>query len=74
MTHLEPALPTEGTELGGAPDSGDIAHYVPNGNFGFYYGKLQYWPGVVTLGSFDGDPMVFARQTEPFKVKIELAE
>ncbi|WP_147464091.1 cyclophilin-like fold protein [Sinorhizobium meliloti] len=74
VTHLEPALPTEGTELGGAPDSGDIAHYVPNGNFGFYYGKLQYWPGVVTLGSFDGDPMVFARQTEPFKVKIELAE
>lgn len=50
VTHLDPELPTEGTKLGGAPGTGDIAHYVPNGNFGFYYGQLKYWPGVVTLG------------------------
>lgn len=73
VTRLDPELPTEGTELGGAPGTGDIAHYVPNGNFGFYYGQLKYWPGVVTLGSFDGDPNVFARQTGPFEVTIERA-
>jgi hypothetical protein len=50
-----------------------MAHYVPNGNFGFYYGQLDYWPGVVTLGSFDGDPNVFALQTGPFEVTIERA-
>lgn len=73
VTLLDPELPTEGTDLGGAPGTGDIAHYVPNGNFGFYYGQLEYWPGVVTLGSFDGDPCVFARQTGPFEVTIERA-
>lgn len=71
VTRLDPELPTEGTELGGAPGTGDIAHYVPNGSFGFYYGQLRYWPGVVTLGSFDGDPDVFARQTGSFEVTIE---
>jgi len=73
VTRLDPELPTEGTELGGAPGPGDIAHYVPNGNFGFYYGQFQYWPGVVTLGTFDGDPEVFAQQTGPFEVTIEPA-
>jgi hypothetical protein len=73
VTLLDPELPTEGTELGGAPGIGDIAHNVPNGNFGFYYGQLEHWPGVVTLGFFDGDPDVFARQTGPFEVTIERA-
>jgi len=73
VTRLDPELSTEGTELGGAPGIGDIAHYVPNGNFGFYYGQFRYWPGVVTLGTFDGDPDVFARQTGPFEVTIERA-
>lgn len=71
VSHLDPPLDTEGTELGAAPGIGDIAHYVPNGNFGFYYGQLQHWPGAVVLGSFDGDPNVFAQQTEPFSVMIE---
>lgn len=73
--HIEPPLPTEGTELGGQPGVGEIAHYVPNGNLGFYYGQLaSYWPGVVSLGTFAGDPEVFARQTGPFSVTIEVAE
>lgn len=72
---IEPPLPAEGTELGGQPGAGEIAHYVPNGNLGFYYGQLaSYWPGVVSLGTFDGDPEVFARQTGPFSVTIEVAE
>ena len=72
---IQPPLPTEGTELGGQPGVGEIAHYVPNGNLGFYYGQLEsYWPGVVSLGTFDGDPDVFARQTSPFSVTIEVAE
>lgn len=73
VVHLDPELPTEGTKLGAAPGTGDIAHYVPNGNFGFYYGQLQYWSGAVVLGSFDGDPNVFAQQTGPFEVTIEVA-
>lgn len=73
VVHLDPELPTEGTKLGAAPGTGDIAHYVPNGNFGFYYGQLQYWSGAVVLGSFDGDPKVFAQQTGPFEVMIEVA-
>jgi hypothetical protein len=72
---IEPPLPTEGTELGGQPGTGEIAHYVPNGSLGFYYGQLaSYWPGVVSLGTFDGDPEVFARQSGPFSVTIEVAE
>ncbi len=72
---IEPPLPAEGTELGGQPGTGEIAHYVPNGNLGLYYGHLaSYWPGVVSLGTFDGDPAVFARQTGPFSVTIEVAE
>lgn len=72
--HIEPPLPSDGTELGGAPGVGEIAHYVPNGNLGFYYGQLAHWPGVVSLGTFDGDPDVFARQTGPFSVTMEVAE
>jgi len=72
---IEPPLPAEGTELGGQPGTGEIAHYVPNGNLGFYYGQLaSSWPGVVSLGTFDGDPEVFARQSGPFEVTIEVAE
>lgn len=73
VSHLEPPLETDGTELGAAPGIGDIAHYVPNGNFGFYYGQLQHWPGAVVLGKFDGDPNAFAKQTGPFSVTIEVA-
>lgn len=62
---IEPPLPTEGTVLGGRPGVGEIAHYVPNGNLGFYYGQLaSSWPGVVSLGTFDGDPKVFERRSE----------
>ena len=72
---IEPPLPAEGTELGGQPGTGEIAHYVPNGNLGFYYGQLaSNWSGVVSLGTFDGDPNVFARQSGPFPVTIEAAE
>lgn len=72
---IQPPLPAEGTELGGQPGVGEIAHYVPNGNLGFYYGQLaSYWPGVVSLGTYDGNPEVFARQTGPFSVTIEVAE
>jgi len=71
---IQPPLPTEGTALGGAPGVGEIAHYVPNGNLGFYYGQLaSYWPGVVSLGTFDGDPAVFAQKSGPFSVTIEVA-
>lgn len=72
---IDPPLPSEGTDLGGKPGVGEIAHYVPNGSLGFYYGQLaSYWPGVVSLGTFDGDPDVFARQNGPFPVTIEVAE
>ena len=69
---IKPPLPSEGTKLGGQPGTGEIAHYVPNGNLGFYYGQLSsYWPGVVSLGTFDGDPELFEQQTGPFEVTIE---
>jgi hypothetical protein len=38
---IEPPLPAEGTDLGGQPGVGEIAHYVPNGSLGFYYGQLE---------------------------------
>ncbi|WP_353474236.1 cyclophilin-like fold protein [Salipiger sp. H15] len=74
VTHLEPPLPTEGTELGAAPGPGDIALYVPSGNLGFYYGQLERWPGAVVLGTYEGDPSFFERQIGEFTVTIEAAE
>ncbi|WP_138470361.1 cyclophilin-like fold protein [Poseidonocella sp. HB161398] len=74
VTHLEPPLSTEGTELGAAPGPGDIALYVPSGNLGFYYGQLRHWPGAVVLGTYEGDPGFFERQTGEFTVTIEVAE
>lgn len=74
VTHLEPALSTDGTELGAAPGPGDIALYVPSGNLGFYYGQLEHWPGAVVLGTYEGDPGFFERQTGEFTVTIEAAE
>jgi hypothetical protein len=72
---IQPPLPTGGTDLGGAPGVGEIAHYVPNDNLGFYYGQLaSHWPGVVSLGTFDGDPEVFAQKSGPFSVTIEVAD
>ncbi|WP_261324232.1 MULTISPECIES: transposase family protein [Rhizobium] len=38
--------------------------------FRFLLGQLQYRPGAVILSSFDGDPDVFAKQSEPFEVTI----
>lgn len=74
VTHLEPPLSTEGTELGAAPGPGDIALYVPSGNLGFYYGQLDRWPGAVVLGTYTGDPSFFERQRGDFKVTIEAVE
>lgn len=73
VTHLNPPLPTQGTQLGAAPSPGDIALYVPSGNLGLYYGQLQHWDGAVVLGKFSGDPKFIEQQKGPFTVTIEVA-
>ncbi len=55
-TGPQPApLSLEGQPDGADPGVGDVGYYAPGNDFVLYYGDQAYFPGIVVLGSLDGD-------------------
>jgi hypothetical protein len=48
-------LSLDGQADGADPDVGDLGYYAPGNDLVLYYGDQSYFPGIVVLGSLDGD-------------------
>jgi hypothetical protein len=59
---------------GADPVPGDFGYRVPAGNLVLYYGDVEYWNGIVRIGSFDGGRDEIVRQADGFRVTIERAD
>jgi hypothetical protein len=52
---LSGRLSLEGQPEGADPDVGDLGYYAPGNDLVLYYGDQSYFPGIVVLGTLDGD-------------------
>ena len=73
IARLPRDLPMEGVPDGDDPDVGDIGYYRPSRHLVLYYGDVGYWPGIVRIGRFDGNPSQIAQQPDGFEATVELA-
>ncbi|WP_270889660.1 cyclophilin-like fold protein [Pedococcus sp. 5OH_020] len=73
IADLQWPLTTQGVPAGADPEVNDVGYYAPSGDLVFYYGDVDYWNGIVRLGSFDGDIAAIRSQPDVFKVLIERA-
>jgi hypothetical protein len=74
MAPLTRELSVQDVPEGDDPLPGDIGYWVPDGNLVLYYGDVEYWNGIVRIGSFDGGRGEIARQADGFRMTIELAD
>ena len=55
IAFLPRRLTLEGAPAGITPRAGDVCYYVPWGNVTLFYRDFDYSPGLVKLGTLDGD-------------------
>lgn len=67
-------LPLDGMPDGDDPQPADIGYFAPWGNLVLYYGDVDYYPGIMSLGRLDGDAGVLEQQESDFTATIELAD
>jgi hypothetical protein len=73
IARLPRDLSMDGVPDGDDPDIGDIGYYGPSRDLVFYYGDVGYWPGIVRIGRFDGDPSRISQQPDGFEATVEIA-
>ena len=73
IARLPRNLSMAGVPDGDDPAISDIGYYAPSRDLVLYYGEVSYWPGIVRIGQFDGDPSRIAHQPATFEAVIELA-
>jgi hypothetical protein len=73
IARLPRGLSMDGVPGGDDPEIGDIGYYAPSRDLVLYYGDVGYWPGIVRIGRFDGDPSRIEQQPDGFEATVELA-
>jgi hypothetical protein len=68
-------LSTEGAPDARDPVAGDLGYVAPGGDLVLYHDdEAPEFPGIVRIGSLDGDLEALARQEGEFEVTVESAE
>jgi hypothetical protein len=71
---LPERLTVEGVPSGADPEPGDIGYWAPDGDLVLYYGDVDYWNGIVRIGTFDGGRDEIQSSADGVRVTIERAE
>lgn len=70
ISDLPRKLSTADAPAGTSASAGDIMHYAPWGNLAIFYRASGYAPGLVKLGTLDGDVRVF-EHPGALRVRVE---
>lgn len=55
IARLPKRLPTTGAEPFAGEAPGDLCYFTPWGNLAFFYGAYRYSPGLIRIGTIDGN-------------------
>ena len=68
-------LSTEGAPNAHDPAAGDLGYFAPGGDLVLYHNdEAPEFPGIIRIGSLDGDLDALGRQVGEFEATVDIAE